>query len=728
MMYLRLIPLCLLSLAGHLSASDTLLQPPPTLPKPVASFGAAACGDRFYVYGGHAGRPHAYNRDDVNGSLYSWAPGETEWTLSAEGEPSQGASLVTDGKVLIRIGGMAARNAKEDRQELWSSNTATVYPVTASGLGAAQSLANLPERRSSHDSVIVGRTLYVFGGWKLSGGNRKAGGDWHETYLTLDLADPGAEWNSYPQPFVKRAIAVASAKGKIYVLGGMDEDGETSAETHVLDLGTNEWSKGPDLPKHKLGGFGFATVAIGERIFASGAEGALLELTGKEWKPVSQLGQPRFFHRFLHRGGSHLLAMGGVTPGHSKAEPEWVAVPAETASAPWPKFQGPRGNGTTPETGWLQGWPEAGEPETAWKAELGVGLSGFAVAGDRVYSAGNDGKDKDTLWCLDLDSGDVIWKRETDALTKIHKMPIVPYGPAATPTVVEGTVYHISRLGHLLALDAATGEERWARHFVDDLKGVLPVYGYASSAAVSGDHLFLDIGQEEAGSNDGSTVCLNRHDGSVVWQQGEGQAGYATPRVTQLGDRDVLVLFKGEALELRDPVNGDLLARHATTTRDFCNCATPLIFDESTLIISHTGKDATRALKWDGSELNQQWSLPGHGLLFHSGTPLDGHVLAFNDESRNDKILQLIDHRTGHVAWQSDELPKGNIVVSDDGLALVLGRNGELVAAQMSKEGVKVLRRMQVLGGRTYVQPVLANGRVLCRNNEGATVCLDLRG
>lgn len=427
-----------------------------------------------------------------------------------------------------------------------------------------------------------------------------------------------------------------------------------------------------------------------------------------------------------------LFALALPLQAQEKETHEKPLSPSSTDSATstpgeWPRFQGPRGNGTTPEAGWLAQWPEHGEPKTAWSSNLGLGLAGFAVAKRRVYSAGNDGHEKDTVWCLDLETGNVIWKHELAVPTKCHTMPIVPYGPAATPTVVDGIVYSLSRAGHLLALDAVSGKTHWTLHLIDDLGGVAPVYGYASSPAIEGDRLFLDIGQKEPGSNKGSTVCLDRNDGSVLWQTGEGQAGYATPFVGKIKGRELLVIFKGEALELREPENGELVSRYATTTRDFCNCATPMIFGGDTIIISHTGKSGTRGMQFDGSALKERWDLEGHGLLFHSGTPFSGKLIAFNDESRNENTLKLIDPDNGSIIWKSDDFPKGNLIVCDDGTALVLGKNGELVAARVSSEGVKPLHRMQVFGGKTYVQPTLADRRILCRNNDGKVVCLDLR-
>jgi outer membrane protein assembly factor BamB len=41
--------------------------------------------------------------------------------------------------------------------------------------------------------------------------------------------------------------------------------------------------------------------------------------------------------------------------------------------------------------------------------------------------------------------------------------------------------------------------------------------------------------------------------------------------------------------------------------------------------------------------------------------------------------------------------------------------------------GFKPTARAQVLGGKCWTAPVLANGLVYCRNSRGDVVCVDLR-
>ncbi len=759
---MRVSLLITLTLACRFTAGAA--APPPPLPAPVASFGAVASpAGQVFIYGGHAGVRHSYSREEVNGDLYTWQDGQSAWEKLSTGEPAQGASLISlPGKVL-RIGGMAAQNKKGDKQDLWSSETASIYDLKAK---AWKQLPKLPERRSSHDSVAIGDTLYVVGGWSLGGGKASASEPhWHGTYLTLDLSKPGAAWESHPQPFKRRAIAVQGIGTKLYAIGGMDDGDHPTSNVDVLDTATGKWSQAPILPKDKLGGFGFSAIAHEGRLFASGAVGELLELRGEQWVPIVKLAHPRFFHRLVPGGAGKLIALGGESRKGDKADPEVIELPAadsaplkneeaakpaasveapkaapssstpaavkSTAVAPswpaqvpsaeadWPGYQGPRGNSTTPEVGWSTDWPADG-PAIAWKAQVGMGLASFAVVGNHAYAAGNDGKDQDTIWCLDLATGSVVWKHTYPVPTKSHEMPIVPNGTAATPTIHEGRLYAISREGDLLCLDALTGKPVWQKSMLKDLGGKRPVYGYAGSPEIVDGKLILDIGGTGT-----STTCLNATNGDIVWQTGDGEAGYSTPVSVERNGKTVLMLFKGEALELRAATDGKLIASHATTTRDFCNAATPLISDDL-IFISHTGNMGARTLEWKDSTLTERWTDRDVGLLFHSGMPWQQNVLVFNDQMRNGNDLRLIDLTTGKPRWQSNEVAKGTGLLCDDGHAILLTNQGEVVLARVLADSLDIKSRFQALPPKCWSQPVLSHRHLLCKNNAGAVVCYKL--
>src|SRR5438105_5929342 len=61
-----------------------------------------------------------------------------------------------------------------------------------------------------------------------------------------------------------------------------------------------------------------------------------------------------------------------------------VAAAAPGRADDWPQWLGPKRDGVWRETGLLDKFP-AGGPKMLWRAPLGTGFAGPAVAGDRVY-------------------------------------------------------------------------------------------------------------------------------------------------------------------------------------------------------------------------------------------------------------------------------------------------------------------------------------------------------
>jgi len=66
-------------------------------------------------------------------------------------------------------------------------------------------------------------------------------------------------------------------------------------------------------------------------------------------------------------------------------------------------------------------------------------------------------------------------------------------------------------------------------------------------------------------------------------------------------------------------------------------------------------------------------------------------------------------------------------VIIVDGKLIALNAAGELTIGPASPAGFKPSARAQVLGGKCWTAPVLANGIVYCRNSAGEIAAVDLR-
>lgn len=283
------------------------------LPEAVTSFGAAVVGDDLYVYGGHTGDAHHYYYEAQNGSLQKLSLKQgAKWETIAEGPKLQGLTMVANGDKLYRLGGFTAMNKQEEEgRNLVSQNEAAAFDLQS---GKWSDLPKLPEPRSSFDAVVLGDQIYVIGGWALNGEDKDS--TWHKTAWSLDLSKANAEWTALPEPpFQRRALSVGVQDGKIYAIGGMQEDGGPTTRTAVYDPQSKTWSEGPALPGGNMDGFGTSAFAVGGKLYVSTMSGRLVRLAddGKSWETVGGLTNERFFHRMLPVGEDQLIFVGGAS-------------------------------------------------------------------------------------------------------------------------------------------------------------------------------------------------------------------------------------------------------------------------------------------------------------------------------------------------------------------------------------------------------------------------------
>lgn len=306
--------------AGSAEISDEL----PSMPESVTSFGAVTSEGWLYVYGGHKGKRHEYSAEMVSGSFHRLKlNGGGGWERLPGSAPGQGLPLVEHGGYIYRTGGMAAQNAADAEQQLFSTSYFERFNLEQNRW---EKLFSLPEPRSSHDAVVIGNNLYVVGGWNLTGHRKTT--EWHSTALVLDLTKPEAGWTELPQPFKRRALAVAALGSKLFCIGGMDSDSESTLAVDIYDTTTGLWSKGPELPPGKHKGFSCSAIAQDGKIYASSFKGDLLRLSQDHtsWEAIETLQHRRMSHRLVRAGARELIALGGEDGAEKRPELEILTL------------------------------------------------------------------------------------------------------------------------------------------------------------------------------------------------------------------------------------------------------------------------------------------------------------------------------------------------------------------------------------------------------------------
>ncbi len=279
-------------------------QPDALMPQGLTTMGAATLGDALYVVGGYFGTPHEYSKEFQSGSVKRLNLSTGNWDDLPGVDPIQSPALVSDGRYVYKLGGMQATNDAGQSPQLRSLASAARFDPQANRW---EPVTDLPEARSSHQAVIVGRTLYVLGGWALAGGMYDS--TWSSTMLSADLDQGKLEWKATEVPFQVRAFGLVAHAGKLYALGGLTPESSTD-DVQVYDLASRTWSKGPALPE---GNMTIRGAVWRSALYANGGDGTIYRLSadGNAWQPAGALKFPRLFHEIVasERGP---LVVGGV--------------------------------------------------------------------------------------------------------------------------------------------------------------------------------------------------------------------------------------------------------------------------------------------------------------------------------------------------------------------------------------------------------------------------------
>ena len=121
----------------------------------------------------------------------------------------------------------------------------------------------------------------------------------------------------------------------------------------------------------------------------------------------------------------------------------------------WPRWRGPRGDGTWRGPKLAHSWPQGGLGRQ-WVQSVGSGYSGVSVAAGQVITMDRLTKPEELerVLCFDAKTGDLLW---------IHQYPVeygdLPYGSGlrSAPTIFQERVYALGALGNLSCLSAEDG-------------------------------------------------------------------------------------------------------------------------------------------------------------------------------------------------------------------------------------------------------------------------------
>lgn len=424
----------------------------------------------------------------------------------------------------------------------------------------------------------------------------------------------------------------------------------------------------------------------------------------------------------------------------------------------WTGFLGPRRDGRSRETKTLTTWGEEGPP-LVWERTRGEGYAGPAIADGRLVYP-HRVEDQVYIDGLDPVTGVLVWRHTYPC--EYRGRYITDGGPRATPEISEGRVFVHGVEGVLHCLDLASGEVVWKRDLSADFDVPEDFFGVVSSPLIHGELLLQNVG-----GTDGPTVAaFNKTTGELVWEAGEEWgASCASPVLAEVHGRSRLFVFAGG---ISRPPNGGLLVLDAnegaieftypfrSKTYESVNGASPIVAD-GRLFLTASYNTGTVAfdLREDGAH-EELWKKRSLGLQFSNPVYVDGHLYMVDGTSDRAGAVVCVDPATGdelartdlhwdeHLIYNGEEqdvslsIGEGSLLAVDGGF-LCLGDNGHLLRLTSTPAGTEVHARAALFhAAATWTPLALSNGLLyVCQNSPerfGAEprpprlLCYDLRG
>lgn len=403
-----------------------------------------------------------------------------------------------------------------------------------------------------------------------------------------------------------------------------------------------------------------------------------------------------------------------------------LPVKATGGGTDWPTYRGPAGDGVTAaELG--KAWDEKG-PKEVWKVPATNGFSSVTVSGGvaaTLVTREDDGTPTEFVVVMEAASGKELWAKPLklakyqgggDDGTGDNKGGD---GPRSTPTISGGKVYTYGANLDLACFDAKTGKVVWQKDVAKDFGGKNISWQNATSPLIEGGLVIVSGGGKGA-----AFLAFDKDRGTLKWKSEDDTITHATPIAATIHGTRQIIFFTKEGLVAVTPGDGKVLWRQAYKF-NVSTAASPVVFEDVVYCSAGYGvgggayKIAKKGSEWTSEEL---WRTEGNEVANHWSTPVvrDGKLYGmFQFKNYGSGPVKCVDIRTGKVLWSKEGFGPGNVILSGDRL-LALSDKGELVIIAAEPDGYKELARADVLDGKCWSTPTLADGKIYARSTKEA--------
>ena len=383
----------------------------------------------------------------------------------------------------------------------------------------------------------------------------------------------------------------------------------------------------------------------------------------------------------------------------------------------WPQWRGPARTGVLSDAEAPTVWPA--NLAKGWSVEVGEGYSSPVAGNGRVFVHSRRDPDE-VVSAIDFASGKVAWTQQYPA--PMQKNPYAKQmakGPYSTPLLSGDRLFTLGTTAILTAWNAATGTLQWRKDFSSRVDTSKLFCGTAMSPLGTRNGIIVHVGDDRAGS----IMALDPATGKERWTTTVSGPGYASPIEVTLAGTPQIVTMTTKSVIGVESATGTLLWEFPFSDEWNENIVTPIA--TSTGVIVSGVRQGTRRLivTRSGNQwaVKEAWHTPD--IAMYMSSPVLVQDTLFGHSSKRKGQFVAIDSDTGKLRWSTEGRNASSAAVIAAGTHLVyLTTESQLIVAASSTTGYEEARRYTVAPSTTYAHPIVLKDRVVVRDASHVTV------
>jgi outer membrane protein assembly factor BamB len=393
-----------------------------------------------------------------------------------------------------------------------------------------------------------------------------------------------------------------------------------------------------------------------------------------------------------------------------------VLLPAGLSAQEWTQWRGANRDASLADAHVPAAWPST--LRRVWRVEIGEGYSSPVVAGTRVFVHSRR-EPSELVTALDLETGKAVWQQTYEApFRKNQYASQMAKGPNSTPLVAEGLLYTLGATGVLSAWRMADGTLAWRNDYSSAVDTSKLFCGTSMSPMIDSGSLVVQVGSDVHG---GRLLALDPATGEERWAWKGPGPGYASPiGITVDGVRQLVTLTNQSIVGI-DAGRGTSLWSVPFPDEWHENIITP-VWTGSHLIVSGVRQGTrafvvTRESKSAPWRATEAWRNAEVTMYMSAPVVTEGTIYAISSKRKGQFVA--VDVATGKLRWSTEgrEGEHASIVTAPEHV-LFLTNAGDLVVARKDAAQFVAERRIAVTDGETWAMPAFVNGGLIVRDAQ----------